>query len=410
MDATNETLKDWANQISQLSEPMLIPDIHSIDLMGKTTVAISIKEYPLKPVAIRGRCYRRVGPSNKVMTPSDISEMHLHSTGGTWDAIPSPKHKLSDIDIERVKNYVQRANSSGRRNFNVREDPVQLLNKLRLVVEGVPTWASIIAFCERPPLQAKVKCGRIRGTSTIVDDYVVDDPILDQVNEVISYMKRTLKLSYEISGNAEHEDIWEYPLDAVREIVTNAICHRDYASPAQIQIKIFDDHISFYNPGKLPLGMSLKRLLDPNHNSIPRNQLIAMIFYDCAIIENYGSGINRILKDCHDHGFPDPEFIKLEGGFQVILHKNVFNEESLRKKGFNDRQVQAVLHVKEYGYITNKDHQELTGVKKRQASDDLKGLEVNCILERVGSTGKGTHYILKGHQRGVKVAEMITNS
>ena len=117
--------------------------------------------------------------------------------------------------------------------------------------------------------------------------------------------------------------MWEYPLDAVREVVTNSICHRDYSSPAQMQIKIFDDRMTVYNPGALPFGMSLKRLLEPDHHSVPRNQLIAMLFYDCELIENYGSGIERILGDCRAHGFPEPEFKNLEGGFQVIFNKDI---------------------------------------------------------------------------------------
>ena len=80
---TSETLKDWANQISQVSEPTLIPDVQPMAIEGDTVVIISIKDYPLKPVAIRGRCYRRVGNSNRVMIPAEISEMHLQSMGTT---------------------------------------------------------------------------------------------------------------------------------------------------------------------------------------------------------------------------------------------------------------------------------------------------------------------------------------
>ena len=282
---TNETLKNWGNRISQLSQPMLIPELQVFTEDEKQMVIIIIKEFPLKPVAINGRCYKRVGASNKILTPAEISEFHLQSTGTTWDALPSPRANIEDIDIQKVKEYISRAKKIGRRQFKEDEDTLMLLHKLDLIKKNKPTWAAFIAFGKSPPLQAKVKCGRIRGTSTIVDDYVVEVPLLDQVDEVMNYMKRVLQLSYTITGDAQRKETWEYPLDAVREIVTNAICHRDYTSSAETQIKIFDDRLAVYNPGALPFGMTVERLTDPHHNSIPRNRLLAMLFC-CFMIQD----------------------------------------------------------------------------------------------------------------------------
>ncbi len=397
---TSESLKDWGNRISQLSEPTLIPSLGSLEIDGKLVAIISIKEFPLKPVSIRGRCYRRVGASNKTMTPAEISEMHLQSIGTTWDATPAPERTIDDIEIQRVGYYISRTREIGRRHFKDDEDIRNLLNKLDLVRNNKPMWATIIAFGKKPPVQAKVKCGKIRGTSTIVDDFVVDAPLLDQVDEVMSYMKRVLKLSYAVSGKAQRDEIWEYPLEALREVVTNAICHRDYSSPAEIQIKIFDDRLVVFNPGALPFGMSIEKLMDPNHNSVPRNRLIAMLFYDTGLIEKYGSGIQRILDDCQKLGIPGPEFKELEGGFQVIFYKDIYNEEHLTKTGINERQMKAVMYVKDKGKITNKEYQSLNNVSKRTASRDLDELIKKSIIRQIGKTGKGTHYVLMGTQRG----------
>ena len=403
---TNETLKDWANQISQVSEPTLIPDVQSMDIEGDTVVIISIKDYPLKPVAIRGKCYRRVGNSNRVMPPAEISEMHLQSMGTTWDATPCPTGTLDDIEFNIVHEYVSRAQNTGRRHFRDDEDLPSLLEKLDIVQDETPTWAAILAFGKRPPQQAKVKCGKIRGTSTIVDDFVVEAPIIDQVEEVMSYMRRVLELSYTISGKAKREEVWEYPLDAIREVVTNAVCHRDYSSPAQIQIKIFEDRLVIWNPGGLPFGMSIERLVDPNHNSIPRNKLIAMIFYDTGLIENYGSGIQRIFDKCHELGFPEPVFKELDGGFQVTLHKDIYNDEYLAKLGLNERQIKAVMYVKEKGKITNREYQGIGKTSKPTATRELTALVKLNLLEKQGVTGKGTYYSLlkgsKGSQRAHK--------
>ena len=390
---TDEILKDWANRISNASEPTLIPDVSSLDVDGNAVVVIFVKEFPLKPVAIRGRCYRRVGPSNRQMTPTEISELHLHSVGMTWDSVHSPGRTVDDIDMEKVSDYLEKARRVGRRKYAEDEDLSTLLEKTELVKDGLPTWAAMIAFGRQPPLQAKVKCGRIRGTSTIVDDFVVEAPLLKQVDEVMNYMRRVFRLSYEFTGQAERTEVWEYPLEAVREAVTNAICHRDYSSPTEIQVKVFDDELVIWNPGPLPPGMTMERLMDPRHNSVPRNRLLAMLFYDTELIERYGSGIERMLAECERLDFPVPEFNEYQNGFQVIFHKDIYTEERLKDMGLNERQIRGILFVKERGKITNRDYREQNDVSDETSRKELAELVEKGMLVMKGR-GRSTYYSL----------------
>jgi len=108
-------------------------------------------------------------------------------------------------------------------------------------------------------------------------------------------------------------------LPAIREAVTNAICHRDYGNITDIQIKIFEDSLIIWSPGLLPFDVSIDDLLSPNHSSKPRNKLIAQIFYDMGIIERYGGGIQRILDHCNADGLPTPILENSQGGFRIIF-------------------------------------------------------------------------------------------
>ncbi len=392
---TEEVLKDWANRISNASEPTLIPDVSMIDVNGNIVGVVTIKEFPMKPVAIRGRCYRRVGPSNRQMTPTEIAELHLHSQGITWDMVPSPGRTVDELDMEKVKAYLERARRIGRRAFPENEDPPTLLEKMDMVKDGRPTWAAMIAFGDRPPVQAKVKCGKIRGTHTIVDDFVVDAPLLEQVDEVMAYMRRVFQLSYEFTGRPQRTEVWEYPLEAVREAVTNAICHRDYTSSAEIQIKIFDDELVIWNPGPLPLGMTMDLLMDPKHQSVPRNRLLAMLFYDVELIERYGSGIQRILKECDRLEVPHPEFNEQEHGFQVIFHKDIYHADNLRATGLNERQILAMLMIRKEGNITLSKYKGLVPkVSDKTLYRDLQDLVDRDIIRPIGEK-KGRSYELK---------------
>jgi ATP-dependent DNA helicase RecG len=97
-----ETLIGWTNKISQGTQPRIIPEVESSEIEDKIIAVIQIKEFPIKPVSTKGRCYRRVGNSNRLMTPHDIAEMHLHSTGTSWDKMPASDATMSDIDPEKT--------------------------------------------------------------------------------------------------------------------------------------------------------------------------------------------------------------------------------------------------------------------------------------------------------------------
>ena len=127
-----------------------------------------------------------------------------------------------------------------------------------------------------------------------------------------------------------------------------------------------------------------------------------MIFYDTGLIENYGSGIQRIFDKCHELGFPEPVFKELDGGFQVTLHKDIYNEEYLAKLGLNERQIKAVMYVKEKGEITNSEYQRIGKTSKPTATRELTALVVLNLLEKQGVTGKGTYYSLLKGSKGSK--------
>jgi len=101
------------------------------------------------------------------------------------------------------------------------------------------------------------------------------------------------------------EERWDYPLEALREIVVNMIVHRDYMASSDSMIKIFDDRIEFFNPGCLMEGLSIKQLVRGNYISAIRNKQIASLFKEAGIIEKYGSGIKRILESMRSYGLPD---------------------------------------------------------------------------------------------------------
>ena len=150
-----ESLNEWANELSSKTEPTIIPEIKVEEMEGKTIVAIQVAEYPIKPISTSGRCYRRVGNSNRRLTPKEIAELHLATTGSSWDALPASGKTLDDIDLGKVGKYMRLSTAIGRRKFSADLDPMDILRKLELVIENKPTWASILLFGKNPQFSVR---------------------------------------------------------------------------------------------------------------------------------------------------------------------------------------------------------------------------------------------------------------
>ena len=241
------------------------------------------------------------------------------------DAVAVPSATRDDLDMDVVRHYMAKAVESGRRDFDLKDDPWQVLRKLEFVKsEDEISRAMILLFGKNPQRffpSADVRVAVLRGGSLMIDSRVIQGNLISQIDEVQTFVRRSIKVRFEISGKPERDEYWDYPLDALRETITNAICHRDYGIANDIQIKIFEDHLRVWNPGRLPFDMPMSLLMDPDHSSRPRNRIIAQVFYDMKLIERYGSGIDRIAAACRDNGNALPEWKEEPDGFVTIYRE-----------------------------------------------------------------------------------------
>jgi ATP-dependent DNA helicase RecG len=181
--------------------------MHAEKFNEKTVVVVDVPEAPIKPTGFKGRCFRRSATSNKPMTPSEIAEMHLFSTGASWDALECDA-KIKDIDLSKIKKYVQIANQSGRRNF--KEDSQTILKKTELVKKN-PTWAGILLFGKEPgrfSIMSPIHCGRFKLDKTeILDDLMIQQDLIAQVDEAMNFLKKHISVKYEFEGTPRRREI-----------------------------------------------------------------------------------------------------------------------------------------------------------------------------------------------------------
>lgn len=312
-----ETLQKWMNEIKIKTQPAIIPTIQVHKFDSVQFVSIEVQEFPVKPLSFKGRYYKRLANSNHQLSALEITEMNLKSLQLSWDSYSKPEKKLDDLDELKIQKFIQQVNLSSR--FQLSGNWKNDLKKLKLVTDYSITNASWLLF-GKDEIEYNIHLGRFKSPSLIVDDKMLRLPLFEAVDETIKYIISQIKFAFEISGEtSKRTEIPEYPLEAIRELVLNAIIHRDYLSPTDIQIKIFDNQITFFSPGKLHPELTIQDLDTDSYPAYARNKLISEAFYLTGDVEKYGSGFQRIRESISY--YPTMELIlnEISGGFMVTL-------------------------------------------------------------------------------------------
>jgi len=313
----DETIVNWVNEIKTKTQPELIPEASIVEIQGSPVVQLSVSEYPVKPVAVRGRYYKRVRNSNHQMSLMEIANLHMQSINLSWDFYADPHHGIEDLSLDKVNRFIQRV--AYLHNTDIQDDPLTVLRKYEMIRDERVTFGSFLMFCDRASLVSTIEAGRFDSETIIRDSVNIRDDLFAEVDSCMQFITKHVSKRYVITGKPQRDEVWEYPLDAVREIVVNMIVHRDYQATADSTIKIHNDRIEFFNPGGLQDGVTIESILTGRNPSRPRNRLIASIFREAGIIEKYGSGIRRVHQILEEAGAPVPKFQDLSGIFTVTI-------------------------------------------------------------------------------------------
>ncbi|MBI5606166.1 MAG: putative DNA binding domain-containing protein [Deltaproteobacteria bacterium] len=393
------SLEDLANKIAQNTNPRLTSSISIIHRAGRVILVVSVPESRPKPVYAFDRPYLRSGRTNQRLSPEEALLLYTTSRGITWDqSTLSDATVEEDIDPAMVRRFLLAARTERRWEVSEKTSVDQVLRQLGLIQDGKLTVAANLLFGRNPQrllTQAMVRCARFKGTNEVhfLDMKVIQGNIIEQVEEVMAFIKRNIRMGAEIKG-LRREEKWEYPLEGLREAVINAVCHRDYAGTANVQIRIFDDRLEIWNPGELPEGMTVEDLRRP-HESKPRNKLIANAFFLIKYIEQFGTGIQRILDDCHAQRLPEPSFKAQGHNFRAIFMPGLTSGKSKEYITLNERHQKALEYIRKQGQISRREYAKQLDVSEETAKRDLSQMVKEGILV-MHRAGRSTVYKLIG--------------
>ncbi len=355
---------------------------------GKHFIEIVVQPYSV-PISLRGRYFYRSGSVRQELTGAALNEFMLKRIGKKWDGVPVPNVKVEDLKADTFTFFKEKGIKSGRIDEASRNDtPLQVLENLKLVENNYLNRAAVMLFHPDPEKfvsGAYIKIGFFRTDSDLLFQDEIHGNLFEQVEKTVDFLltKYTKALiSYEGLTRVE---TYEYPKDALREAVLNAVAHKDYTGPYPIQISVYPDKIMIWNYGRLPENWTVEDLLD-KHSSQPRNPDIATAFFRSGYVESWGRGMDKMKNLCLEAKIPVPQFSCKGNDFWTVFRKDIYNKEDLSKLGLNDRQIDALLFFKSKGEITSSEYAEKYNISDRTARRDLSELTENKLLKNEGDT------------------------
>ena len=367
----------------------IIVNVNLLNKNGLEYIQIVVPDSSM-PITYRGKYYFRSGSTLQELGGVALTDFLMRQTHITWDMHVEPNATLDDIDTEAVNYFVNFAIDSKRLDESAKHESVDnILRKLKLVnKQGQLTFAALMLF----------RIGRFGATQA---DLIFDDNIVCPLIKMPERIMQTLRSRYLIApvkydGMRRVEPL-EIPEDALREMICNSIVHKDYRGTF-IQMRVWDDHIDLWNSGVFPPEITSENLMT-THESHPRNELIAKVFYLAGFIESWGRGYEKIKSAFAKENLQIPTFEQVRGGVLATIQRERFVE--LRKQNVGDnvgdvsemelteRQKNILSLIKDNPYISATQMSVMLSVIKRTIERELAVMKKNGIIYREGNARTG---------------------
>ena len=311
---------------------------------------------------------------------------------------------LDDLDEDKMKNFIHMARS--KRNFplSVETSPIVLLTHLDLIDDtGRIANAALLLFGKKPQkyfVTSEVKCVQFYGN-------VVEKPmpayqiyrgdVFELVDQATSFVMSRIDNWTGTREEGQHAAVPthpELPIDAVKEAIVNAVCHRDYTSNASVQVMLFRNRLEVWNPGILPYGLTVQKLHGP-HKSLPTNPLLADPMYWNGYIEKVSTGTEDIINKCRAYGLKTPEFYQEEDFRVVIWRKSdpkrskVIQSDPKRSKAIQSdpKSIENLIElIKDTPSISRAELAKQLDLSERQVRKIIDQLRAEERLTRKGGT------------------------
>ena len=322
-----------SNAIMDSCEPMIDFDIKYQSIEEKTIIIVQVypgkhRPYFLKSEGKPNGVYIRVPGSTRVADEYIVKELEFQGASRSFDQIIAVGENVTDDEIDALCDKMYQYALERCQNAQEKEN-VKRVTKKNLLAWGLlvlqdgkilPTNGYMLLTDNNIP-EASIQCGVFKGTNRAVflDRKEYDGPIYEQIEEAYQFVLRNIRMGAEFNG-LFRRDVYELPIDSIRELITNAVAHRSYLAPARVQVALYDDRLEITSPGMLIGGFTIDDVKAGCCQA--RNRGIVNALSYMKIMERWGSGIPRLIENCKTAGLREPELLEIGGSFRVNMFRN----------------------------------------------------------------------------------------
>ena len=411
-NVTDNTQREIAHEMTKI-EPAISLPIEIIDVPerpGFSVIGIhcDAAKFGDAPYTYDGRAFYKV-ESTTVQMPRSMFEERLRRSNPSrfaWENQTNNNLCLGDLDEGRIRGAVMYGIEKGRMPASsATESTWTLLDKFGMVENDNLRNAAAALFIKRPTAypQFLLRMARFRGVekNAFIDNMRVKGNFFELLDAGMAFFFKHLSQNGVIKGLRREEQL-EIPVEALREALTNALCHRLLDSPSgSVGISIFDDRVEIENTGHLPNELTLETIKLP-HRSYPQNPIIADALFMTAFLESWGTGVSRMVEACKAVGLPEPEY-GADGLFVWITFKrpNTSAKTGGQTSGQTGGQTggqttieQVYSLIKNTPTITRAQLMELTGKSSNTIQKCILKLKQDNRIKRIGSPTFGGYWLI----------------
>ena len=390
-DTIFQTMDSITNAISDSCEPKIYPDVTLQSIDDKTIIVVEIHPGPMRPYYIKNKglvdgTYVRVAGTSRHAEGYMLKELILEGQNRYFDNEPCEYLEINEDDIkdlcDKMKKIAIENTWNDEEKAAIRDVTKNILITWGILKEDngkiIPTNAYAL-LTGKMQIQPAIQCAVFKGKTRayFVDRREFSGPIQYQVQLAFQYVLEKINMGMQIKG-IYRQDVYELPINSVRELIANAVAHRNYLEPGNIQVAIFDDRLEVTSPGMLLNTVSIKKMIEGY--SRLRNPAIANAFAYMKIIEKWGTGIPRILRECKEYGLKKPELIDFDGDFRVNMYRREEKSKTTQTTTQTTTQITTQTTIK----LTKNDHEILQVIQNNPALSQKEiAMELGWTVDRV---------------------------
>ena len=394
-----------SDTIAQMCEPQIMFDIYQESVQDKVIVVVEVfpgndTPYFIKSLGKENGTFIRLNATTRNADFTTLDELELRKKRRYYDELPMSELEVTDSDIEYLC-----LDFSSRAKAQITKENLLNMHLIQKIENNFVATKAYAIFLGKHDYLSRIQCARFKGTERVhfIDKKDFEGPLLEQIDGAYKFVLEHINMAIEINGIV-HDEIYELPVQAIRELIVNAVIHRNYMMSSSVQVAVYDDRVEISSPGCLYGSLTLQEAL-AGRSSI-RNKILASVCEKLNVIEGWGTGLKRIIDFCKEKSVEPPVFEEIGDLLRVNFYRPSYKNESLNDSikendslndslkendsiKLSDSEKKVLTEIRKNPSVTVLDLVTKTNLSEPTVNRALKSLKEKNILRREGSKKDG---------------------